>query len=177
MTSGASRHRFRRNEFRQDARATRPCVFPVRCVYIDHANVPDAVGRRPSASLKDTRCSRNRALNGVLHWSSPTRRARPAGRLQIGTDRGSSHHPHSGRCGCNALRRSLTGALHRAALAVDRTLRRAHPPRSCVPRCSADRRAARPQALPPGLVSLRKRCGLMSGGEPDDLRASRRLVF
>jgi hypothetical protein len=43
-----------RNELRRDARATRPCVFTVRCVYIDHANVPDAVGRRPSALLEDT---------------------------------------------------------------------------------------------------------------------------
>ena len=177
MTSGASRHRFRRNEFRRDARATRPCVFPVRCVYIDHANVPDAVGRRPSASLKDTMCSRNRALNGVLHWS--VRHAELAQRAGCRSELiAAAHTTHTvDACGCNALRRSLTGALHRAALAVDRTLRRAHPPRSCVPRCSADRRAARPQALPPGLVSLRKRRGLMSGGEPDDLRASRRLVF
>ena len=69
MTRGASRHRFRRNEFRRDARATRLCVFPVRCVHIDHANVPDAVGRRPSALLEDTLCSRR----GGAGWCSSPR--------------------------------------------------------------------------------------------------------
>jgi hypothetical protein len=58
MTGSALGYQLRRNEFRRDVRATRPCVFPVRCVHIDHANVSDAVGRRPSALLEDTLCSR-----------------------------------------------------------------------------------------------------------------------
>ena len=151
MTSGASRHRLRRNEFRRDARATRPCVFPVRCVYIDHANVPDAVGRRSSASLKDTMSSRNRALNGVLHWS--VRHAELAQRAGCTSELiAAAHTTHTvDACGCNAPRRSLTGALQRAALAADRTFVAHIRLEAASRRCSVDRRAARPQALPPGL--------------------------
>ena len=102
MTRGASRHRFRRNEFRRDARATRPCVFPVRCVYIDHANVPDAVGPRPSASFQNTICSRNRAPNGVLHRSfrHAVLAQRAGCRLDLIAAADTTHTVDA--CGCNA---------------------------------------------------------------------------
>ena len=147
------------NAFRRGAHATRPCAFSVRCVHIDHANVPDAVGPRPSASLQDTICSRNRVPNGVLlrsfRHAELAQRAGCWSELIAAAD--TTHTVDA--CGCNALRRFLTGALQRAALPADRTFVAHIRLEPASRRCSADRRAARPQAVPPGLGPLRERRG------------------
>ena len=104
-------------------------------------------------------CSRNRALNGVLDWS--VRHAELAQRAACGSEliaaADTTHRVDA--CGCNALRRFLTGALQCAALPADRTFVANIRLEPASRRCSADRRAARPQALPPGLGPLPERHG------------------